>query len=220
MIYKGIAFDIDGTLYPEWHLRSLSMVGPMLRHPKLFRAYKKTRESLRSYDYVGDLRREQAVRVGKLLGVSTDQAEEQIECNLYQPWDRAYRRIQPFPGVSELLQWLQQQAMPLAALSDFPVSHKLETLGVAQFFSCNLSSEDTGYLKPHKAPFIALAQAMGVAPEEILYVGNSYRKDVEGAAAVGMGTVLIGSLPKHVSVTPNLVIPTYQDAIQQFSDIL
>ncbi len=220
MTYKGVAFDIDGTLYSEWNLRSLGMVGPMVRHPKLFSAYRKTREILRENNYTLPLREEQARLVGEMLNLSPQVAEREIEKKLYKPWDRAYKKIKPFPGVYEALSWINSQSIPMAALSDFPVSHKLETLGVGEFFPLRLSSEDTGYLKPHKAPFLALAEAMQLAPSEILYVGNSYRKDVEGAHAVGMGTVLIGSLPKGAEVTPLFSAEKYTQFLQEIQKIL
>lgn len=218
--YKGIAFDIDGTLYPEGSLRLLPMVSPMITRPKLFQAYRKTRKSLREFDYTGSLREEQARRVGELLGISLAQAEDRIEKELYHPWDRGYRRIKPFSGVYNLLAELHRRGVPMGSLSDFPISHKLETLGVADFFSFAISSEDTEYLKPHKAPFLALAQGMNLNPEEILYVGNSYTKDVLGAAAVGMGTVLLGKLPRNSSVIPTLVLSNYTNGIQEILKLL
>ncbi len=220
MTYKGIAFDIDGTLYPEWNLRSLGMVGPMARHPKLFSAYRKTREILREYNYAQPLRDEQARLIGEILNLPQEVAASKVERHLYKPWDKAYRKIKPFPGVNEALSWIQSQGIPMAALSDFPVSHKLETLGVGEFFPVRLSSEDAGYLKPHKAPFLALAEAMQLDPTEILYVGNSYRKDVEGASAVGMGTVLIGTLPKNATVTPLFTVAGYPQFLQKISEFL
>lgn len=218
--YRAVAFDIDGTLYPEYSLRALSMAWPMVRHPRLFSAYRKVRMALRNNNYTGSLRVEQAKRVAALLQTSPQEAERRIETQLYQPWDKAYKRIKPFDGVYEALQWLAERGVPLGALSDFPVSHKLETLGVGQFFPVRLSSEDTGYLKPHAVPFWALAKAMQLQPEEILYVGNSYTKDIEGAANVGMGTVLIGKVPKNTTVTPTLVVKNYKDFIQQLALLL
>lgn len=45
--------------------------------------------------------------------------------------------------------------------------------------------EDAGALKPDPAAFAHATQKAGVEPEEVLYVGDSYRSDVEGAQNVG-----------------------------------
>ncbi|MFW5643352.1 MAG: HAD family hydrolase, partial [Alkalispirochaeta sp.] len=52
-------------------------------------------------------------------------------------------------------------------------------------------AEETGYLKPNPEPFLRLIEELGVPAGEILYVGNSYRYDIEGARAVGMVTAHI-----------------------------
>lgn len=52
-----------------------------------------------------------------------------------------------------------------------------------------LISEEVGIRKPRGEIFRALAASMGMAPKEILHVGDNLRADVGGAAAVGMSTV-------------------------------
>lgn len=46
-------------------------------------------------------------------------------------------------------------------------------------------SEDVGYMKPHPRLFSHAAAEAGVAPEHILYVGDSYHSDVRGALGAG-----------------------------------
>jgi len=45
--------------------------------------------------------------------------------------------------------------------------------------------EDVGVLKPDPAVFDHATEKAGVPPEDVLYVGDSYRSDVEGAQPVG-----------------------------------
>jgi putative hydrolase of the HAD superfamily len=65
---------------------------------------------------------------------------------------------------------------------------KLEYLGISGIWDAVLCSQDYGAIKPHKRPFIELAKAMSLPPENILYVGNSRSYDVEGAYRTGMKT--------------------------------
>lgn len=46
-------------------------------------------------------------------------------------------------------------------------------------------SEEVGYLKPHPALFAEAATRAGVAPERILYVGDSYGSDIAGSHRAG-----------------------------------
>ena len=46
-------------------------------------------------------------------------------------------------------------------------------------------SEEVGHLKPHPKLFAHATAAAGVAPGAILYVGDSYHSDVQGATAAG-----------------------------------
>jgi putative hydrolase of the HAD superfamily len=73
-------------------------------------------------------------------------------------------------------------------MSDFPVTSKLELLGLGGFWDVAFSSEEIGYLKPHREPFEELARRMALPSEEIVYVGNSYHYDVVGARAVAFRT--------------------------------
>jgi len=49
-------------------------------------------------------------------------------------------------------------------------------------------SEDVGVMKPHPHIFNYAAESAGVAPEQILYVGDSPHTDIVGAAASGFKT--------------------------------
>ncbi|MEZ5595966.1 MAG: HAD family hydrolase [Pseudomonadales bacterium] len=53
------------------------------------------------------------------------------------------------------------------------------------------SSEAAGSCKPHRRFFEVSLEKAGLAPEHVLFVGDSPEHDVNGAAALGMRTVLI-----------------------------
>ncbi|MBN2860021.1 MAG: HAD family hydrolase [Sphaerochaetaceae bacterium] len=115
----------------------------------------------------------------------------QIDRQLYRMMERSFTLIRPFPHLGETLSSLVESGLILSALSDFPVARKLETLGVDRYFTYRSCAQETGYLKPHKEPFSHMAKIMGLDPSEILYVGDSYRKDMVGAKRAGMKTILL-----------------------------
>ena len=90
-----------------------------------------------------------------------------------------------------LLERLHRRAK-LAVCSNF--SHTataravLERAGLLHHFDTVVVSEDVGLRKPRAEIFAAVATRLGVAPGEILHVGDSLEADVAGAAAVGQQT--------------------------------
>ncbi len=46
-------------------------------------------------------------------------------------------------------------------------------------------SDEVGYMKPHPRIFAHAAEAAGTPPEALLYVGDSYHSDVQGALGAG-----------------------------------
>ncbi|MET0265498.1 MAG: HAD family hydrolase, partial [Duganella sp.] len=60
----------------------------------------------------------------------------------------------------------------------------LEVIGLHHHFEVALASHRFGRAKPDPAIFLAACEAMGVAPEQAVYVGDDLRLDVQGAQAV------------------------------------
>ncbi|WP_321894500.1 phosphoglycolate phosphatase [Paraburkholderia heleia] len=54
--------------------------------------------------------------------------------------------------------------------------------------SCVVSGDTTPYSKPHPAPLLHAAEALGIAPQRVVYVGDDLR-DVQAGAAAGMATI-------------------------------
>jgi FMN phosphatase YigB (HAD superfamily) len=70
------------------------------------------------------------------------------------------------------------------------VPRVLDRLGIRRFFDCVVTSEDAKAYKPNPRIYHAALKAMGAEPSRSLFVSDS-ALDLEGAAAVGMGTVHI-----------------------------
>jgi putative hydrolase of the HAD superfamily len=65
--------------------------------------------------------------------------------------------------------------------------------GLAPFFGVMADSHCVGAKKPDPAIFRAALDALGAAPETTLYVGDSLRRDGEGARRAGLSFVWIAS---------------------------
>ncbi len=190
---KAVGFDVDGTLYPNYQMFLCSLPS-FLSAPRLMYYFGQVRKDMRRIDYDEPLHDKQAQLLANKLGITEERARDRMERHLYHRWEHSFRRISPFRQVRETLLALKRNGILLGALSDFPIKNKLKFLKLDDLFDFSFSSEDTGYLKPNPIPFQHMIREFGIAPEEILYVGNSYKYDVIGAAAAGMRTAWLKPL--------------------------
>lgn len=198
MKIKAVGFDIDGTLYPNFSMY-VSSSSSFFCHPRLVYHFGKVRKEIRSSEYTGDFRETQAKLLSYSMNISQDKAADLIERQLYQRWVYSFKGVKPFKTVRPALLSLKREGLKMGALSDFPVEKKLDFLGLTDLMDIAFSSEETGYLKPHSAPFINMISKFGIKAEEILYVGNSYKYDILGAKKAGLRTAHFVKKPESDS---------------------
>lgn len=98
-------------------------------------------------------------------------------------------RSQRFEGVDALLAALNARALPWGIVTNKhtrfaqPIVAADAVLRDAGVLICGDSCE---HAKPHPAPLLAAAHALGMAPAQCLYVGDDLR-DMQAARAAGMG---------------------------------
>lgn len=191
---RAVAFDIDGTLYPNARMYRASLP-IVLANLRLFRAFGAARREIRVRRPIADLAGETAELTAEHLGQSVAATRHQIDEVIYRRWELVLRRVPLYPGVVGLLDWLRSREIPIAAMSDFPVTQKLAILGLADIWDAAFSSEDIGYLKPNAEPFHELSARLDRPPASLLYVGNSFHYDVLGAHAQGFPTAHLARRP-------------------------
>lgn len=186
----AVAFDIDGTLYPNirMYLASWPIV---LRHLRLFRAFGRARKEVRNERPVRDLFQRTVELTAGYLRRDADSVAHRIERTIYGRWESSLASVSLYPGARDVVEWIRSKGLPTAAVSDFPVERKLRLLGIEELWDVAFSSEETGYLKPNPEPFLRLIDELGVPAGSVLYVGNSYPYDIVGARACGLITAHI-----------------------------
>lgn len=184
---RAVAFDIDGTLYDNsvMHRRSL---GFALCNWRVLAAFRRIRLELRRIRPIENFSQLQAELLARELRTTPERAQEIIQTLFYDTWEQVLHRVPLCEGVRETVSAFRKAGLKLAVASDFPVRRKLGILGIEGLWECEISTEEVGYLKPNPEPFHALLDCLGEPADAVLYVGNSYRYDVEGARAVGMPT--------------------------------
>lgn len=186
----AVAFDLDGTLYPNYRLY-FRLVPFIIKEHRLLMAMGKARDALREAAHEGRFYDLQARFMAEILRDDPELVKTKTERLIYRGWEPFFRSIRLFGGVRETLEEFRSEGLKLGLLSDFPPEKKLEYLDIADLWDAVLCSELTGRLKPDPAPFLELSRKLGVPCERILYVGNSVSYDVVGAKGVGMKTALI-----------------------------
>ena len=102
-------------------------------------------------------------------------------------------RSHPFPGVVATLQHFREAGIPLAVVTNKAAAFTeplLEATGLRPLLDVVISGDTAPAKKPDPAPVRAALEAMGVAAEQAVLVGDS-RNDVEAGLRAGCRVVCV-----------------------------
>ena len=193
---KAVVFDIDGTLYKDWHLFR-RMFFHFLRHCIFFLKYGLVRKELRKNGEAIDFYEVQAEKMAKLLHCSSQKAKDELDKIVYSGLKKYFTNIKTCDFAVETIQEFKNAGIKIALLSDFPPEQKGELWGLKPYCDVVLSTEECGALKPSAVPFLDTAEKLGINPNEVLYVGNSFKVDIRGAENAGMKSAWFVSRKKY-----------------------
>jgi HAD superfamily hydrolase (TIGR01509 family) len=152
------------------------------------------------------------------LGVDPDKSDG---LGLYQGQSEVgLAAVQPREGTGDTLAALRRLGLHLGVVSNIDEDQfrpLWERIGLAPCFDAVTTSEEARSCKPHPGIYrLALAKAGGVAPEEVVFVGDSVDYDVVGANALGMTSVLIVEATGRVEgrEDPDHVIETIPELLE------
>lgn len=92
------------------------------------------------------------------------------------------------PGAIELLEYLAPKYKLCILSNGFKElqAHKMQSAGLAKYFTHIILSEDIGVNKPNPELFIHAMQVAGATTENCIMVGDLFDTDIVGASGVGM----------------------------------
>ncbi len=218
MKIKAIAFDIDGTLYPNWKMK-LNSVPFFLRHPRVIYNFGEIRKEIRKVETIDDFYKTQAALLGDALSIDANKALKLIDSVFYTKWERTFSRIKPFSNIKMVVESLRAKGLKTAVLSDFPIGEKLGYFGLDNLWDVEVFSEQSGYLKPDRRPFLFLSEKLGLKPEEIIYIGNSYSYDVIGSKNAGMTAGHLSSKERKNSIA-DFTFSNYNNFVEKIEKFL
>lgn len=207
MKYKAICFDIDGTLYSEKHLKHVETKLALLR-PFECKRYRKLRARLREVQDIRNedkpFREKEAQVYSELFPQYGDaqKAREHLDKRYYSLLQRIYSHLDAKDGVRETFEKIKRKGIKIALFSDWPLYDKPHLLGLDDLCDCISNSDNDGYLKPSVHAFEKLLYNLKLEACDVLYVGDSYKKDVLGSVACGMDGILISDIALDKSKYP------------------
>lgn len=190
LFFRGIAFDLDGTLVDS--------------APGLTSAVDKALYALelpaagedRVVTWIGngaDILIERALRWAINEKTASGAEPDPEQCRIMRKlFDGYYAQDADdgsflFPGVIETLTALRLQDIALALVTNKPtpfVAPMLASLGLIDTFSLIIGGDDVEHKKPHPEPILRVMDALNLSPEDLLFVGDS-RNDIQAAQAAG-----------------------------------
>jgi putative hydrolase of the HAD superfamily len=128
------------------------------------------------------------------LGVPAPSEPGELD-RLFDVYLRAYRAAwRPFPDSAAVLASLRQEGFRLGILTNGTQEQQIDelrTIGLYDLVDVVCTLEGIGFQKPDPQAFRALAEQLGVMPDECVFVGDNPEHDVAGARSVGMRAVLV-----------------------------
>ncbi|MCI5064628.1 HAD-IA family hydrolase [bacterium] len=122
--------------------------------------------------------------------LSLPRLPEEIFHAIYEQFGKAESRaLQPF--VQDMLPLLRQHGVTLGVLTnnDKRIHTLIPELGLRDHFSHIFCASDIGYKKPSRKVFEGIQQHVGARPEELLYIGDCPKNDVQGGLDAGWSVI-------------------------------
>jgi len=205
---RAVYFDLDDTLCGYWDACKQGLRGTFVTVPvpgatpeqvgdawaRAFRAFCPNLRDLGFYEkYLvegGHTRIEQMRRTLALLDVDDD-ALALILSDTYLA--RRHDALALFPDARHVLGALGAK-YPLGLITNGPADvqrEEIRLLGIGECFVHVFIEGELGFGKPEPEVFRQAAEVVGFEPSELLFVGNSYRHDIQPAIQAGWLTAWI-----------------------------
>jgi len=195
MSIKAVLFDLDNTLIDFMKMKKeacKSAIKAMINAGLKMKKRKGYEKLMECYFRVG---LDSSIAFTKFLEEQVGKADEKI----LQAGIKGYQKtkpnyLKPYPYVLETLEMLKSFGLKLGIVTDAPrekAFQRLNAMNITKYFGMIITLDDTGVGKKDLLPLELAMKKLNLSPEEILFVGDSLRRDIEPAKKIGMKTLLI-----------------------------
>ena len=219
---RAITLDLDDTLWPfppigeriervlhDWFLQHAPRTAAQFPIPAMRRLRERVIERYpqRSHD-ASWLRRK-----GIEIALAESGSDPALADEAYAAFFSERNRVDFYADARDALARLSAR-LPVCALSNGNAD--LATIGIDSHFTHQVTARDFGRGKPDASIFLHACQLLGVAPLQVLHVGDDVEADVVGAHRAGLMTCWLHrddararhpTWPKR-EFTPRLTFPT------------
>ena len=198
----AIIFDVDGTLYNQGAVRrnmAVELISAHCLRPaegfalyRFLSAYRKAQEKLRGSRLTGPASELQFLSACQ--STRTDPARGRA---YFERWFHSaplkHIRAAVRPALVDFLSAMKSRGLKLGVLSDYPADSKLAALGIVGFFDAVVCADDAGVegFKPDPSGLLLCAEKLGVAPPNVLYIGDRPEVDAECAHRAGAAAAIL-----------------------------
>jgi putative hydrolase of the HAD superfamily len=190
---RTIIFDLDNTLIDFWKFKTKSVDAAINAMIKAGLKMKKGD----AMKIIHNLYRRYGMEYKYLFQELLKKSKGRVDYRILSHALVAYRKTRgnllvSYKGVKPTLRKLKKQGYKLAIISDAPKLKawiRLVSMGIDEFFDAVITFDDTGKRKPNNLPFRKTLEKMRIKPHEALMVGDSIKRDMIGAKAMGIKTV-------------------------------
>jgi len=178
-MFKAVLLDLDGTLIDAF----APIIHAMRETLQHFGLPAMSDDAIRRHTGRGDC------SMRALFGDKKEQAAQYF----VQVHDQTYLDdIQVMPGAEALMQWLQNQHIPMAVVTSkgqYRAEAQLEKLGWLTYFACVIGKRDGRASKPDPEPLLLACEQMHVNIHDVIMVGDGEAdmKAASRAGCVGIG---------------------------------
>jgi len=195
MQIKAVLFDLDNTLMDFVKMKKeacKSAINAMIKAGLKMKRREGYEKLMECYFRIG---LDSSIAFTKFLQEQTGEVDEKI----LQAGIRGYQKtkpnfLKPYPYVLETLEMLKSLGLKIGIVTDAPrekAIQRLNAMNITKYFEIIITLDDTGVRKKELIPLKLAMKKLNLLPEEILFVGDSYRRDIEPAKKIGMKTLLI-----------------------------
>jgi putative hydrolase of the HAD superfamily len=130
---------------------------------------------------------------GIVLKEAGVKADQKLILTLLGKMQQFKMKLALFDDVAPALDDLKGRGLILGLISnvEHDMTAALNELGLPSWLEIVVTSQDSGFNKPHPEIFQEALRQAGVQPSEAVYVGDQYQVDVIGADQAGMKGVLL-----------------------------
>ena len=230
MIKKAVLLDLDNTLYEyePAHNSALKATYNILKKElgipleKFLKLYALSQAEIHRELAGTAAAHHRVLYFQRLIEKTHNTIEPEIILKLYNTyWSTFLKNMKLRGGVLGTLKELKKKGLKIAIVSDLTTDiqlRKMNKLKITPYIDVLVTSEEAGSEKPHPMMFLLTLNKLKILPGDAIMMGDDVIRDIEGANAVGIDSILLKGKESHLFSEdykkPNYVIKNIPEILE------